>query len=172
MTHHKLLDVILACYLFAEKLKLSKDPRYQKLTFKLVAEVQEPGIDEWNVEFLRKRLLEDGFLRPSKFGDAEPYELTPEGIKAAQTSHYSSAIKERDIDWKIKEETLKSLKRSKDAKTISIFAIIVPTLISMYSLWMAHESDNTEEIRRLRQQFDSVLHHTTLPSATPPPAAG
>jgi hypothetical protein len=156
MTHNKLLDAILSSYLFGLRLKLDKDPRYKKLSFNLVARAQEPTIDDWHIEFLRKRLFDDGFLEYAKYGDGEPYELTPAGIKAAQTNWYTSQAEEKRIDKEIKEQTLLSLRRSKDAKIISIFAIIVPTLISIYALYITKQQDNTEEVKQLKQQLNTI----------------
>lgn len=156
MTHNKLLDAILSSYLFGLRLKLDKDPRYKKLSFNLVAKAQEPTIDEWHIEFLRKRLFDDGFLEPAKYGDAEPYELTPTGIKAAQTNWYTSQAEEKRLDKEIKEQTLLSLRRSRDAKVISIFAIVVPTLISIYALYLTKQQDNTEEVKQLKQQINTI----------------
>jgi hypothetical protein len=156
MTHNKLLDAILTSYLYGLRLKLDKDPRYKKLSFNLVAKAQEPTIDEWHIEFLKKRLFDDGFLEYAKYGDGEPYELTPAGIKAAQTNWYSSNEEEKRLDKEIKQQTLLSLKRSKDAKIISIIAIIIPTLISIYALWLTKQQDNTEEVKQLKQQLDTI----------------
>jgi hypothetical protein len=166
MTHNNLLDAILSSYLFGQKLKLAKDPRYKKLSFNLVAKAQDPTIDDWNIEFLRKRLFDDGFLENAKYGDPEPYELTPAGIKAAQIRWYSSQAEEKRLDKEIKEQTLLSLKRSKTALTISIFAFIIPTLISLYSLWTNKESATTEELQQLQKRIEKLESSKTESKTT------
>jgi hypothetical protein len=166
MTHNKLLDAILSSYLFGLRLKLDKDARYKKLSFKLVAKAQEPTIGDWHIEFLKKRLFDDGFLENAKYGDAEPFELTPAGIKAAQSNWYSSNEEEKRLDKEIKAQTLLSLKRSKDAKVVSIFAIIVPTIISIYALWLTKQQDNTAEVKQLKQQLDAIRQEQLRQQAT------
>lgn len=158
MTHTSLLDAILSSYLYGQKLKLEKNPKYKRLSFKLIAKAQDTTLDDWNIEFLRRRLFDDGFLENAKYGDPEPYELTALGIKAAQTKWYSSNEEEKRLDKEIKQQTLLSLRRSKDAKIISVFAIIVPTLISIYALWIAKQQDKGEVVKLSNQQLDSILH--------------
>ncbi len=156
MTHNNLLDAILSSYLYGQTLKHSKDPTYKRLSFKLVAKAQDPTIDDWNIDFLKKRLFDDGFLEYAKYGDPEPFELTPAGIKAAQVSWYSSQAEEKRLDKEIKEQTLLSLKRSKAAKTISIWAIIVPTLISLTTLWLSIRPSKSKELPQLKQQLNTI----------------
>jgi len=166
MTHNNLLDAILSSYLFGQKLKLTKDPTYQRLSFKLVAKAQDPTVDDWNIEFLRKRLFDDGFLEYAKYGDPEPYELTPAGIKAAQTRWYSTQAEEKRLDKEIKKHTLLSLKRSKTALTISIFAFIIPTLISLYTLWTNKRSATTEGLQQLQKRIEKLESSKTEAKTT------
>lgn len=159
MTHNKLLDAILSSYLFGLRLKLDKDPRYKKLSFNLVAKAQEPTIDDWHIEFLRKRLFDDGFLEYAKYGDGEPYELTPAGIKAAQTNWYTSQADEKRIDKEIKEQTLKSLKQSGKAlwtSYLSMIGTIGAAVIALIALTTTKQSDNSEELKQLKQQLDTI----------------
>jgi len=166
MTHNNLLDAILSSYLYGQKLKLAKDPTYKKLSFKLVAKAQDPTVDDWNIEFLKKRLFDDGFLENAKYGDPEPYELTPTGIKAAQTRWYSSQADEKRLDKEIKEQTLLSLKRSKTALIISTIAFIIPTLISLYSLWTNRQSVTTEELQQLQKRIEKLESSKTEAKTT------
>jgi hypothetical protein len=156
MTNNELLDKILYSYLYGLKLKLEKDPRYKRLSFKLVAKAQEKGIDDWHIDFLKKQLFADGFLKQSGFGDGEPYELTDAGIKAAQVGWYKENATEKQTEKEIRKQTLANLKRSKLSLTISIFAIIVPTIISLYSLWTSKQSPTIEEQKELKQRIENL----------------
>ena len=65
------------------------DPKASKiLKFSFITKKQLPEIEDWRIELLRKQLFNDGFLTNSKYGDAEPYSLTPAGLKAAQYNSY------------------------------------------------------------------------------------
>ena len=157
MTNNEILDKILYAYLHGLKLKLDKDPKYARLTFKLVVTAFDKEIEEWHIEFLRKQLFDDGLLEYAKYGDGEPYELTSKGIKAAQNGGwYSNSADERQSDKEIKSETLSNLKRSKSSLIISIFAIIVPTIISLYSLWTSKQSPKKEELQELQQRIENL----------------
>lgn len=156
MTNNKLLDAILHAYLHAEKLRLEKDPRYQRLTFMHVAKSLEPGIEKWHVEFLRKQLFDDGFLDNQKYISGEPYILTPSGIKAAQSSYYSSQADETLSEKKIREGTIISFGRAKVSIAISIAAIIIPTIISIYGLAVINSSPSADDYNELKLRIERI----------------
>jgi hypothetical protein len=66
MANSEILDAILHSYMYRLKLKLDDNQKYEKLTFKFIAQTQLAGrqlpIDEWHIEFLKNTLLYDGFL--------------------------------------------------------------------------------------------------------------
>jgi hypothetical protein len=161
MTNNKLLDQILHCYLFGQQLKLDDNPLYTKLTFEFIVKSQDKSIDKWCFEFLKNQLVNDGFIEPAKYGDGEPFELTAKGITAAQTSWYSSLEEERVLDKEIKRQTLRSLKRSKEAIIISIFAILIPTILSIYTLWATYDSSKSKELNTLEQKL-GVLENKVI----------
>ena len=166
MTNNQLLDAILSCYLFNEKLKHTDPNVSKKLTFAFIAKAQLPDIDKWRIEFLRKQLFNDGLLEYAKFGDGEPFILTPAGIKAAQTNSYITNEEDKQLDKELKRQTLLSLKRSKTAITISVFAIIIPTLISLYSLWTSKQSASTEELNQLQERVKKLESSKTEAKTT------
>jgi len=156
MTNNQLLDAILSCYLFNEKLQHTHPTASKKMNFSLISKSQLPEIEDWRIEFLRKQLFNDGFLENSKYGDPEPYTLTPTGLKAAQNNSYRRNEEDSQVDKEIKLQTLLSLKRSKTAVTISIFAIVIPTLISLAALWLSIKQSPTEELNKLQQRIDKL----------------
>ena len=54
MTQNNLLDSILSSYLYGQILKAEKPHQYKKLTFEFIAKTQEPGIEDWRIEFAKK----------------------------------------------------------------------------------------------------------------------
>ena len=136
--------------------ELSGNPLHKKLTFSKVVKSQDPTIEEWEIKFLKDQLFADKFLEYAKYGGEEPYKLTDIGVKAAQTGWYASLSEKNEQEKIIRTETIKDFKRSKKALTISIIAIIVPTIISIYTLWASKRQDNSEEVKQLKQQLNSI----------------
>lgn len=160
MTNNELLDAILNSYLYAISVKYTNPALYRKMTFENVAKAQADGqnfkLDKWHLEFLRKKLLDEGFLEPSKYGNPDPYSLTTNGINFINSGGYSKAAIKRQREEQIQEQTLNSLKRSKTSLYISIFAIIIPTIISVYSLWTSKQSPTTDQIQELQQRIQKI----------------
>ena len=156
MTHFEKLDTILFVLLDRERINMLKIPPHQKLTFAFICKTVADVKDDWEIEYLKNRLLDDGFIVYGKYGDGEPPSITTPGIKFMQAGGYRQHDKDLNLQREIQEQTLKSLKRSKHALIISIISIIVPTLISLYTLWTSKQSDNTEEVKQLKQQLDTI----------------
>lgn len=154
MTHDETLDALLHCYAYAETLRLSKNGAYKNYIFRNIALSHNPDLSDWNIEFLKNRLFDDGFLKEAPYGDAEPYILTPEGIKAAQRGHYTKSTKKAEMEDEIDALTVRSLKDSRRALVISIVAFLVPTLISIYPL--LKDEDNPHQIEKLKKQVDQL----------------
>jgi len=157
MTNNKLLDSILNVYLYGIKLRIENDPKHKMLTFDFVAKSQEPNIKDWQIEFLRKTLFDDGFLENCPFDDmAEPYELTPAGVKAAQNGWYTSKEEEIQLEIELKKRTITSLKLSKTSLIISIFAIVIPTIISIYSIWISKDMPTQQQFQELKHRIKAI----------------
>lgn len=67
-------------------------------------------------------------MRMADFGDGEPPILTPEGIKFIQNGAYIQEKSEKEIDKKIKEETLRKFQYDKWAFGFSIISILIALL--------------------------------------------
>ena len=156
MTNNKLLDIILKMYLMDRHWELSENPLHQKLTFSKIAKSQDPTIEEWRIKFLKDQLFSDKFLEYAKYGDEEPYTLTSAGIKAAQIGWYVPMETNRILDKETKEQNLKNLKRSKAAIIISILAIIIPTLISLYILFTNKQQTTQEQFQELQRRVQKL----------------
>lgn len=128
MTHYQKLNQILHGLLYVHKMHLEKKPLDKKLTFSFICNTVAETTDEWEVAFLKNRLLSDGYMKMGDYGDGELPVLTPEGIKFIQGGAYLEERSEREIDKKIKEETLKKFQYDKWAFGISIISIIIALL--------------------------------------------
>lgn len=161
MKNTKILDSILHSYLYGEKLKLEGNPLYHKMTFEYIFKSTTRGenfqVEPWQMEFLKLTLLNDGFIRLPDSG-IEPYELTKEGIKAAQISWYSKSAQDIEIEKEIKSLTISDLKRSKKNLNIAILALIIPTIISIYSLVETANSgkEKEKEIINLKTELNEL----------------
>lgn len=138
------------------QLELSGNPLHNKITFAKVVKSQDPTIEDWQIKFLKEQLFADKFLEYAKYGDGEPFALTPDGVKAAQTGWYVPHSEKGEQEKIIRTETINDFRRSKKALTISIFAIIVPTILSIYTLLTTKQQDNTEEVKQLKLQLDTI----------------
>jgi hypothetical protein len=83
------------------------------------------------VELLKKRLLEDGYIRMGDFGNGEPPEITKLGRNFMELGGYEEEEKNRKIDLKIKEETLKKFHYYNWAIWIAIISLI-KSLVSLF----------------------------------------
>jgi hypothetical protein len=173
MTNNNLLDAILTSYLWGQKLKLEKHPKYNRLSFRLVVKTHDPTADEWQIEYLKKQLLDDGFLEIAKYeyGNEGQYELTTSGIKAAKSRWYSKFSADKQKEDEIKENTLSNLKRSKYSLVISILALIIPTIISIYTILIDNKQPIIDQIKELNKrirklELDKVNNKTSTLSTT------
>jgi hypothetical protein len=128
MTHYQKLNQILHGLLHVHKLRLEKKPLDKKITFSFICNTVAETTDDWEISFLKNRLLSDGYMIMGDYGDGEPPVLTPDGIKFIQDGAYLEERLERDIDKKIKEETLKKFQYDKWAFAISVISILIALL--------------------------------------------
>lgn len=166
MTNNQLLDIILKLYLQDKQWSLSGDPRHSRLTFAKIVKSQVPDIEPWRIDFLKQQLFADKFLKYAKYGDEEPFSLTDDGVKAAQSSWYVALQEKTEQEKIIRAETIKSLRRSKTALRISIFAFIIPTIISLYTLWTNKQAPTTEELRQLQKRIEKLESSKTSTRTT------
>lgn len=159
MKNTKILDSILHSYLYGQKLKLEGNPLYNKMTFEYIFKSTTRGenfhVEPWQMEFLKLTLLNDGFIRLPESG-VEPYELTKEGIKAAQISWYNKSAQDIEIEKEIKSLTINDLKRSKKNLTIAILALIIPTILSIYSVVQTGQNNKEDEIKNLKNELQQI----------------
>lgn len=173
MNNNKLLDSILFVYLYAESFKVSDPERFAKLKFLDIIKSFDNTISEDRIAFAKRQLFGDKFLDFRNDFEAEPFHLTDLGIKAAQIGWYSKTASDRQIDENLKTNTLLSLKRSKYSLMVAILAFIIPTIISVYTLWTDKQQPTKEEFQALRQriqklELESEAKTTLNASATTP----
>lgn len=156
MTLYEKLDAILNGYLGWHVLKLKGDPRHKNMTFSLAVKTLCPDTEEWEKSYIRDRLINDGYLEAISNEDLEDLELTPKGIVFRVENGYVASQNEIKKDRKIKDETLNGLKRSKWALIISIFAIIIPAIISVFVFQENKQQPTRQELQELRQRIEKL----------------
>lgn len=132
MTHPEKLNRILYVLLDTHRKRLDKQPTNRRLTFAFICKTVAEVTEDWETEFLKQQLLSDGYMKMSDFGDGEPFEITPEGIKFIQQGAYEKEKRNYEIEQKIKEETLKKFQFDKWAFTIAILSLVI-AVISLFS---------------------------------------
>lgn len=156
MTNDELLDRILQTYLWSKQLAYDDFEKYEKLNFVLIVKSLEPDAPQWQIDLFRQTLLGDKFLHSLYPNANEPYVLTTEGIKAAQIGWYTKQTLDRQTDDELKKHTIADLKRSKQSLFISILAFIVPTIISVYTMWTGNQQATKSEVQELRLQIQKL----------------
>lgn len=104
MTHARKLNKILNALLYIHKKQLEEQSLDKRLTFSFICNTVTETTDEWEIEFLKQRLLSDGYMKMKDFEDGETPVITSTGICFIQNGAYEQ--ENRKIDGKIKEEIL------------------------------------------------------------------
>jgi hypothetical protein len=103
-----------------------------------------------------KTLVSDEYI----FVNPILYELpkiTPKGIKFIQIGGYKSEDENRDLEKKIKVETLKSLQRSKLSLILAVISIIISIVIGLSSYISSLEKNISEkEFEKQQKTIDSI----------------
>lgn len=135
MTHDKKLNAILNSYLFSEKFRLEKNPKYNKFTFEFIVNVQVKEIEEWEKEFLKERLFEDGYLKENGLGRGEPFLLTNAGKAFIQSGGYVRQRERQDIHDKLNEDNLRTNLYNRRNIIIMIILTLIIVIISFLSFF-------------------------------------
>lgn len=125
MTHTEKLNKILHILLDTHRKRLDKQQLDKRLTFAYICKTVAEVTDDWEIDFLKQTLLSDGYIKMGESGDGEPPKITQEGIKFVQQGAYDREKKNREIDQKIKEETLKKFQYDKLALAIAILSLMI-----------------------------------------------
>ena len=124
MTHQKKLNSILYVLLDTHQKRLNKQQIDSRLNFSFICKVVTEVTDDWEVEFLKQRLLSDGYMTMGDFGNVEPPNITQEGIKFIQQGGYVKEMLNQEIEQKIRVETFKKFQYDKWAFLIAILSLI------------------------------------------------
>ena len=154
MTNPEKLNAIL--YLLLNEVRNSKTN--PKLTFEFicrnVCEVEE----DWEIRFLMDTLVSDEYIFINPLVVELP-KITPKGIKFIQIGGYKNEVEIRDLDKKIKVETLKSLKRSKLSLLFGIVAVIISGITSYSNYYFSIGKNQTEkELKNQKKTIDSIAN--------------
>ncbi len=128
MTHDAKLDAILNGLLSRVPVRIKNDKKDDtRLTMDFICNAlfQKEGHENWETEFLERRLLSDGFIQFIEVDGVTLPEITELGIKYIQNGGYKRERSNRSIDEELKKENLKNAKRSWVALTISIISLAI-----------------------------------------------
>lgn len=98
-----------------------------KLTMDFICNAlfQKERHENWETEFLERRLLSDSFIQFIEVDDVTLPEITDLGIKYIQNGGYKREHSNSSIDEELKKGNLKNAKRSWIALTISIISLVI-----------------------------------------------
>lgn len=141
MTHNEKLDAILHALLFVLSIRAKKRVGKEgiddeKLTMEsiCIALFEKKGHEEWETNYLERRLLSDGYIEFNSFEGKHLPEITNSGIKFIQEGGYKAERLNKDMNNELLKQNLKIAKRSGYAFFISIAAVIISALSFLRSL--------------------------------------
>ena len=154
MIHAEKLNAILHIFI-GEK---SKEIPTPNLSVKLICEKVLKINEKWEIDFLTNILFDDEYLVKNIYNLNT--EITHKGIKFVQSGAYKNEFETRELESKIKVETLKNLKRSKIAIYISAISLLISIIIGALNYTKSTENKSKLEIELMKQNIrnDSILN--------------
>ena len=134
MTHDEKLDKILYGLLSRISTRIRNNGEDdQRLTMDFICKAlfKEGEHEDWETEFLQRRLLSDGLIEFKRKEDLDLPEITDLGIKYIQNGGYTREHSNKKIEEELKIQTLKNAKKSWIAIVISVISLI-PTAINIW----------------------------------------
>ena len=152
MTNPEKLNAIL--YLLLNEVRNSKPN--PKLTFEFICTKVCEVTEDWEIRFLRDTLVSDEYIFVNSLVIALP-KITPKGIKFIQSGGYKNEVENRELEKKIKLETLKSLKRSRLSLIFGIVAVIISAITCYNNYFFSVTKNQTEkELEKQKKTIDSI----------------
>ena len=136
MTHRQKLDILLNGLLSRVPMRFTAGTDNNILTFDYLCSIllKEEDVPSWEVKFLQRTLIEDGFI---EMVDAEGImipNITHKGIRYIQDGGYCKEdIRKREQDELVKS-TIQSNNRSMLALIVSIIATIIAFASFIYQI--------------------------------------
>ena len=137
MTHDEKLDKILYGLLSRISTKIGNNGEDDKrLTMDFICKTlfKKGGHEDWETEFLQRRLLSDGLIELKRKEDLYLPEITDLGIKYIQNGGYTRKHSNKKIEEDLKIQTLKNAKKSWIAIVISVISLILTAI----NIWIAY----------------------------------
>lgn len=136
MTHNEKLDVILNGLLSCVPMRYTAGKDNNILTFDYLCSIllKEEDVPLWEVKFLQRTLIEDGFI---EMVDAEGVmipNITHKGIRYIQDGGYSKEDRRKKEQEELVKSTIKSNNRSMLALIVSIIATIIAFASFVYQM--------------------------------------
>ncbi|MCK9422216.1 MAG: hypothetical protein M0Q38_06435 [Bacteroidales bacterium] len=134
MTHAEKLNQVLFILLDTHRKRLANQAIDERLTFSFICTKVAEVTEDWEIQFLKQRLISDGYVEVDKsLKIIEPPEITQSGIKFIQQGGYVVVEQSNEIDKKIKAASLQKFQYDKWAFAIAILSLII-AILSFFKL--------------------------------------
>ncbi len=140
MTHDEKLDKILYGLLSRISTKIkNNDEDNIRLTMDFICKTlfREEEHEDWETEFLQRRLLSDGLIEFKKNEGFDLPTITDLGIKYIQNGGYTRERSNKKIEEELRIQTLKNAKKSWIAIAISMISLILTAI----NIWITFIKD-------------------------------
>jgi hypothetical protein len=130
MTHDQKLNHILNGLLSRKLKRLAENTDDRRLTFDFLCDIllKNENVDVGEKKFIKNRLIFDEYMTFINIDEVEIPDITQAGIKFMQQGGYVRQKELLNIDYEIKQETLKGLRRGKIAFIFSIISLTIAFL--------------------------------------------
>ncbi len=138
MTHNEKLDAILLGLLSRVRTRIEKkgiDDERLTLDFICKALFENKGHEDWETEFLKRRLLSDGMIEFNLYENRELPDITDLGIKFIQDGGYKNEGFNKNLERELRLENLKSAKRSKIALVVSVISVLLSAIYTIIAIF-------------------------------------
>lgn len=134
MTHDQKLDQILRALHSRMPVRMEPGKDDDRLNFEFICKALfvDEDHEAWETEYLKRRLIDDGYLSFVNYCDVQLPEITNKGIKFIQRGGY---VKERELTELNEELLLQNLRNAKRS-WIAIVIAIISLLITILTLWI------------------------------------
>lgn len=131
MTRSENLNNILYGLFEVHRKRQAKEKLDPRLTFAFIAKAVNKDIEEWEINYLKETLINDGYIKMGEFGLGEPPQILQAGINFIIAGGYTQKDEELQTERLIKKETLVKFKYDKWSFLISIISLII-ALIAIF----------------------------------------
>lgn len=137
MTHNEKLDAILYGLLSRIRTRIENEGMCdERLTMQFICNAlfEKKGHEDWETEFLERRLLSDRLIELKSFENKKLPVITDLGIKFIQNGGYKNEIFDKYIEKELRVQFLKNAKQTKIALLISIISLLLSAIYTIATI--------------------------------------